>query len=108
VGAGVTDGVGALGPELLLCLEAIRGVADECIHGAAEFLYVHLVNVPAADTLRSGLAADAEILTGDHVAALLKACGDQLARDTSRVLPVLRLWRQSLVRMAPEPDLELE
>jgi hypothetical protein len=35
------------------------------------------------------------------VAALLKACGDQLAR-------VLQLWRQSLVGMAPEPDLESE
>ena len=100
--------MGALGPELLLCLEAVRALAGERVQDAAEFLYVHLVNVAAADTLREGLAADADILTGEHVAALLKACGDQLARDTPRVLPVLRLWRTSLGAMQPAPDLEAE
>jgi hypothetical protein len=97
-----------MGSEMILCLEAIRGVPEAHVHGAAEFLYVHLVNIPAADTLRSGLAADAEILTGEHVASLLKACGDELARDAPRVLPILRLWRQSLVGLVPEPDLEAE
>ena len=108
MGRSAGDAVGALGPELLLCLEAVRALANDRVHDAAEFLYVHLVNIAAADALREGLAADADILTGEHVAALLKACGDQLARDTPRVLPVLRLWRQTLGGMLPAPDLESE
>jgi hypothetical protein len=62
--------------------------------------------MPIADTLRVGLAADADILTSEHVAA--KACGDELLRDILRALPVLQLSRRSLVALAPEPNLEAE